>query len=77
MKGLRELYPSIHLVLPFDFAEAFVCFVGFLSGESAVSVADLIKGRAIDEATIPVKEEVLVDHTMILKRYWLGYTSQG
>ena len=52
MKDLRELYPSIQLVFSFDFAEVFVCFVGFLSGESAVSVAAVIKGRAIDEATI-------------------------
>ena len=30
-------------MVSFDFAEVFVCFVEFLSGESAVSVAALIQ----------------------------------
>ena len=67
MKDLRELYPSIQLVFSFDFAEVFVCFVGFLSGESAVSVAAVIKGRAIDEATILVRKEELAYLTTLLR----------
>ena len=77
MKRLRELYPSIWLVFSFDFVEASVCFVGFLSGKSAVSVAALIKAKATDEATILAREDVLAYLTVILRRCWLSYSSQG
>ena len=76
MKGLRELCPSIQLVFLFDFVEAFVCFVGFLSGKSAVSVAALIKARAIEEVAIPVREEKLAYLTMTLRRCWLSFSFQ-
>ena len=55
----------------FDFAEAFVCFVGFLSGESAVSVAALIEGRAVDEAATPVRGEDLLYLTIIIEMIWI------
>ena len=48
----------------FGFAEAFVCFVGFLGGESAVSIAAQMKGKAIDEAAIPVRKNGLVYLTL-------------
>ena len=67
MKGLRELYPSIQLVFSLDFAEAFVCFVGFLSGEWAVSVAALIEGKATDEAATPVRGEGLLYLTIFIE----------
>ena len=76
MKGLRELYPSMQLVFSFDFAEASVCFVGFLSGKSAVSVATLIKARAKDEVAIAVREEELALLTMTLGLCWLSYSFQ-
>ena len=51
----------------FDFAEASVCFVGFLSGKSAVSVAALIKAKATDEATFLAGEDELAYLTVILR----------
>ena len=77
MEGLRELYPWIQLVFSFDFAEAFVCFVGFLSGKSAISVTTLIKARAKDEVAIQVREEELAFLTMTLGLSWLSYSCRG
>lgn len=55
----------------FGFAEAFVCFVGFLGGESAVSIAAQMKGKAIDEAAIPVRKNGQVYLTIILRFIWI------
>lgn len=68
MKGLRELYPSIQLVFSFDFAEVLVCFVGFLSGKSAVSVANL--------KLLFQSEDELEYLTMTLELRWLSYSFQ-